>query len=75
MTPRNVSVSIVQMGDDEQYVNVTFRLHGAKWLERENMPTTKGGLDPKNFRVSESSRKRRQKVIQQVIEAVEFGHD
>jgi hypothetical protein len=75
MKPRNVYVSVVQMGDDEQYVNVVFRLHGAKWLEKENMPTAKGGLDPEHFRVNEVSRRRRQKQIQQIIEAVEFDND
>ena len=75
MKPRSVSVSIVQMDDDEQYVNVVFRLHGAKQLERENMPTAKGGLDPENFRVSEASRKRRQKQLQRVIEEMEFPNE
>jgi hypothetical protein len=72
MKPRNVGVSIVQMGDDEQYVSVVFYLHGGARLEKENMPTFNGGLDPKNFRVREADRKRRQKAIQQIIEGVEF---
>lgn len=71
MKPRNVGVSVVQMGDD-QYVNVIFYLRGAKPLEKENMPTAKGGLDPDNFRVKETARKRRQKQLQRVIEEMEF---
>lgn len=75
MRPHSVGVSIVQMGDDEQYINVTFRLHGSKCLDKENMPTAKGGLDPHSFRVSETSRKRRQKEIQRLIEELEFTND
>ena len=74
MKPRNVSVSVVQMGD-EQYVNVVFRLPHAPPLPKENISSPQGVVIPDGFRAKESARKQRQKIIQHIIEAVEFDHD
>lgn len=72
MKPRSVSVSVVQMGD-EQYVSVVFRLRGR--LEKENLVGFDGTAEPDMFRVKESSRKNRQKSIQHTLESVEFDND
>jgi hypothetical protein len=74
MKARNVSVSVVQM-KDEQYVSVVFRLSGAPPLDKEAITSPQGVMVPDQFRVKESSRKQRQKYLQHIIETMEFDND
>jgi hypothetical protein len=74
MKTRNVSVSVVQMKDD-QYISVVFRLSGAPPLDKETITSPQGVVVPDQFRVKESSRKQRQKAIQHIIEKMEFSND
>jgi hypothetical protein len=62
--PRNVHVSVVDSGAD-LYVNITLRIPGS--LPKEDPPNS--------FRVKEGARKKKQKAVQQTLEAVEFNDE
>lgn len=64
MKVRNVHVSVVDSGGD-LYINITLRIPGS--LPKEDPPNS--------FRVRESARKKRQKDLQQTLEAMEFNDE
>lgn len=71
MKPREVSVSVVQFPNDELFVNVTFKVRGHELGVEACSPD--GDCAKAGKRVSASSRKRKQKELQKIIEAVDFG--
>jgi len=69
MKARDVSVSVVDFGNDGLHVMVTLKLSGHH-LSRE--ATHPSGDMYKGVRVSEASRRQKAKELQRLLESVEF---